>query len=225
MKFLTPLACLSLAFSSAHAASIIVSDAATSIIPDGSSLGLARQLVIIAPGENIVSLEVDLLISAASGGPAFLGDLYVYLSHGSDLVVLFNRAGRTATAPVGYSDNQSVNVTFTDSAANDIHSYRIPVTGNSGTPLSGPLTGNWQPDDRAVDPSTVLDTSPRATGFGVFTGDTASGNWNLFAADLSTGASHQITGWTVRLTTVPEPSSALLFVSTAAIFGLRRRRS
>ncbi|NJM37106.1 MAG: PEP-CTERM sorting domain-containing protein [Akkermansiaceae bacterium] len=224
MKLHKILPCLVALTSPLTAATIIVSDTVTSTIPDGSSSGLARQLVVNAPGESVVSIEVDLLISAASGESAFLGDLYVYLSHGSDLVVLLNRAGKTATAPFGYSDNQSVNVTFTDTAARDIHNYRIPVTGSNGTPLSSSLTGNWQPDDRAVDPAVVLDTSSRGTGFGAFTGDAAGGNWNLFAADLSTGAQHQITGWTLRITTIPEPSSALLFV-TAAAFALRRKRA
>lgn len=210
---------------SLQAATIIVNDAATNAIPDGSSSGLARQLTVNAPGETITDMQLDLSISALPTGVAYLGDLYVYLSHGTDLSVLLNRPGRRIGAPAGYSDNQSINVTFSGASVNDIHNYCLALNGNHNTALSSTLTGIWQPDGRAIDPALVLDSDDRTAGFDVFSGDLADGTWTLFAADLSTGAQHQITGWTLTLTTVPEPSSALLFVSAAAAFGLRRKRA
>jgi subtilisin-like proprotein convertase family protein len=224
MKFFTPLTCLGLTLSAVHAATIITSDTATIAIPDGSSSGLARQLIVSAPGESIVSVQVDLSVSAIPSNVAFLGDLYFYLNHESQSSVLLNRAGRSSSSLSGYSDNQSMNVTFSESATNDIHNYRLTLKGNQTTPLSSALNGIWQADGRATDPSSVLDTDARTAGLNVFNGTAASGAWNLFAADLSTGAVHQLTGWTLRLTTVPEPSSTLVFVSASCISLLYRRR-
>jgi subtilisin-like proprotein convertase family protein len=206
-----------------QAATFIVSDTVAGTIPDGSSSGIARLLNVSAPGETITDVEVDLSLAAFGGDSAFLGDLYIYLSHGSELSVLLNRPGRTTTATAGYGDDQPVNVTLATSGASDIHNYRLALGGSATTPLTGPLTGTWQADGRAVDPSTVLDTSPRTAGLDVFIGDAASGAWNLFAADLSTGAQHQITGWTLRITTVPEPSSAMLLLAVTPLL-MRRRR-
>lgn len=225
MKFLISLAGFSLALSSAHGASFVVTDTVTSVIPDGSSSGLTRQLTVNAPGESITSLQVNLSLAAVSGDAAFLGDLFIYLSHGSDLAVLMNRPGRLATSSAGYGDNQSLNVTFADSAVGDIHNYRLVLNGSHATPLTGPLTGNWQPDGRATDPATVLNTDARTATFSNFTGDAASGVWSLFAADLSTGATHQITSWTLTINTVPEPSTAALLLPLGLAAVLRRKRS
>ena len=224
MKFFIPLTCLGLTLSSVHAATIIVSDTSANAIPDGSSSGLARQLFVNAPGETITGVEVDLSVSAISTDVAFLGDLYFYLSHGSESVVLLNRPGRTTRSPNGYSDDQSVNVTFSLNAVNDIHNYRLVLNGSQAIPLTTALSGNWKADGRTTDPSSVLDTDARTSDLDVFNGTAASGAWNLFAADVSTGAVHELTGWTLRVTTVPEPSSTLFFLSASSLSLLQRRR-
>lgn len=224
MKIFTSLTCLGFTLSAVQAATIIASDTTTHLIPDGSSSGLARQLVVDAPGESIVAIEVDLSVAAISTSVAFLGDLYFYLNHGSESVMLLNRAGRTTRSPNGYSDNQSINVTFSLSATNDIHNYRLVLNGSQAIPLTAALTGNWQADGRATDPASVLDTDTRTTNLDIFNGTAASGAWNLFAADMSTGAVHELTGWTLRLTTVPEPSSTFLFVTASCVSLLYRRR-
>ena len=138
--------------------------------------------------------------------------------------MLLNRAGRTTGAPGGYSDDQSINVTFSLSATNDIHNYRLVLNGSQTTPLTTALSGNWKADGRRTDPSGVLDTDARTADLDVFNGTAASGAWNLFAADVSTGAVHELTGWTLRVTTVPEPSSTLLFVTASSLSLLHRRR-
>jgi subtilisin-like proprotein convertase family protein len=212
-----------LSASSAAAATITLTDGVVSTIPDGSSSGIARNLTVSGSGEFVATAEVDLNLSAAPASSAFLGDLYIYLTNGTFLSVLTNRAGRSATAPAGYGDNQPVTVTFSAAGANDFHTYRIPVTGSATTALSGPLTGTWQPDGRTTDPAVVLNTDPRPAGLNVFTGVPADGTWSLFAADLSTGAVHQINSWTLRLQTVPEPGTAGL-AGAAAVFLLARRR-
>lgn len=207
----------------ASAAVITVTDSAITAIPDGNSAGVVRSLSVNAPGEVIISAEVDLNLSGVAGNSSFLGDLYIYLSNGTDLAVLTNRAGRRAGAPAGYGDDQPATVTFSTAGAADFHNYRLTVTGSHTTPLTGPLTGIWQADGRAVDPLVVLDTTPRTAGLDVFSGDDASGTWRLFAADLSSGMSHQINGWTLRLNTIPEPGSAVLLFSALAAAARRRR--
>jgi len=209
---------------SASAAVITVTDSAITGIPDGNSSGVVRSLSVNAPGEVVISAEVDLNISTTAQDSAFLGDLYIYLSNGTDLAVLTNRAGRRAGAPAGYGDNQPLTVTFSTAGAADFHNYRLTVTGSHTTALTGPLTGIWQPDGRAVDPLVVLDTSPRTAGLDVFFGDDATGAWRLFAADMSAGQAHQINGWTLRLNTIPEPGSAVLLLSALAA-AVRRRRN
>lgn len=225
MKIFSSLICLGFTFPAVHAATIIVTDAASHLIPDGSSSGLARQLMVVAPGESIVGVEVDLSVAAVSTNIAFLGDLYFYLNHGSESAVLLNRAGRTTSSLGGYSDNQSINVTFSLNATNDIHNYRLILNGSQTTPLTTTLGGNWQSDGRATDPASVLDTDTRTANLDVFNGTAAGGAWNLFAADMSTGAVHELTGWTLRLTTIPEPSSIFLFATASCLSLLYRRRN
>jgi len=206
----------------ATAAVWTASDNTVSAIPDGSSSGLARSLVINAGSETIISVEVGLNLSATSGGTAFLGDLYVYVTNGTDVAVLANRPGRRAGFPAGYSDNQIVTVTFSPVAGSDFHDYRLTETGSHNTALSGPLTGLWQADGRFTDPATVLDTDARTNGLGVFTGDAATGTWSLFAADLSSGATHQINSWSLTITAIPEPGTTAL--AALALAGMARRR-
>ena len=185
--------------------------------------GLARSFTVSEALETIAALEVNLQISATAGGDAFLGDLYVYLTNGTDLAVLLNRLGRSATSPAGYSDNQSMNVTFTNTAVEDIHSYRQSVTGSASNPLVATLGGIWLADGRSSDPATVLDTDTSSARLDVFSGSTANRDWSLYVADLSGGGTHQLVSWSVKITTVPEPSS--LFLSGCVLpFLLRRRR-
>jgi subtilisin-like proprotein convertase family protein len=220
MKLLIPLL---LTAGGASAAVFTASDNTGGSIPDGSSAGLARSLSINAPGQSIVSVEISVNLSAFGGGPAYLGDLYLYLTNGSEISVLANRPGRTTLSPFGYDDDQSMNVSFSQTAASDLHGYRLPVTGSHTIALSGPLTGIWQPDGRFSDPSSVLDTDARTAGLDVFNGDLATGTWSLFAADLSSGAAHELDSWTITINTIPEPGSAALLLTALAAAARRRR--
>ena len=220
--FLLPV--LLLTAGSAPAALWTASDNTVSVILDGRSSGLARSLPINTAGELVLSVEVELSLSATPGGTAFLGDLYVYLTNGTDLAVLVNRPGRRDGVPAGYSDNQSMNVTFSSVPGTDFHNYRLTATGSNVIALNGPVIGIWEADGRATDPATVLDTDQRTAGLNVFQNTPADGTWSLFAADLSSGGTHQINSWSLAINTIPEPGSSTLAILTLAALGRRRRK-
>jgi len=208
--------------SASNAASTVLTQNVQQLIPDGSSSGMISSVTTTGLVGNIVSVEVALHVAAASASEAFLGDLYVYLTNGTDIAILLNRPGRTTVSPWGYDDNQTLNVSFTNTATLDIHNYRHEA-GVLQAPLSAPLTGVWLADGRNIDPASVLDTDTPDSRLNVFNGTSANKTWTLFAADLSTGAQHQLESWSLTITVVPEPSSLLLSFCGLGLL-LRRRR-
>lgn len=207
----------------ASAASIRLVDTIGGAIPDGSISGLSRSLTLDRPGEEIVSLTVELAVSASSGGSAFLGELYFYLSDGTNLVNLVNRPGRSDTNPDGYDDDQSFMVTFDDLAASDFHTYRLSVTGDNDVPLLSSLSGTFQPDGRSASPLTVQTGDARSSQLSDFSGLSAERTFVLLAADLSTGSVHQVDEWALNIETIPEPSAALLGLLGLSLLAVRRR--
>jgi subtilisin-like proprotein convertase family protein len=211
----------------AHAGVVITSNPLNLNIPDNASTGLATTLTV--PGSQVVSsVMVSLNLSVPGGNTGWVGDLYCYVQHGSEIAVLLNRVGRTADNPDGYADGQSVAVTFADGAANgDIHGYRTVVSGNESTPLSGTLTGLWQPDGRTADPATVLDSSPRVSSpLSGFSGQSTDGTWTLFLADASSGGQYRLDSWSlsVQFVPVPEPGTATAVALALAAWALWPRR-
>lgn len=197
-------------------------------IPDNDPSGIVRTftasgLATGRPYEITVSLSVE-----PTGFGAFNGDYYAYLFHetplGSDfgLAILMNRVGSSAGMPNGYSDS-GFSLTFSDSASQDIHQYRVSL---GGAP-SGLVSGNWQPDGRRVDPLVSLDTSPRTAFLGPLGQMDPNGQWTLFVADMEAGGTGKLTGWEVRATAVvPEaPALMLLGIGSVACVAFRRRRS
>lgn len=224
MKTASALFLCSLSLALTSPAAMVFTENPLLVIPDGNSSGLVRFFTVGPTTETIVSVTVELEISAAPSSSAFLGDLYVYLTNGTQTAILLNRPGRSASRPAGYGDNQSLAVTFTETAVNDIHTYRTAITGDENTPLTGTLSGSWLADGRTTDPGSVVTSDPPTARLNVFDGLIAEGDWSLFVADLSTGGEHRLDGWTLTLETIPEPSTALLCaLGTAAV--LRRRRN
>ena len=124
------------------------------IIPDNNGSGVAFAFNLSGLGPLVITnLTVDLNIA---GG--WNGDLYAYLSHGSGFSVLLNRPGSTGANPGG-SGVSGLNVSLADSYLTDIH-----------TALNNPLTGNFAPDGRNVNPYAALDTDPRTALLGSFNG-------------------------------------------------------
>jgi len=189
-------------------------------IPNGSLSGYQSSETISGASGTIESLSVNLNVS---GG--FNGSLYGYLVGPSGgFVVLLNRVGVTGSNPIGYA-NTGFNVTFSDSAASDIHTYQNTSYTLNG---SGQLTGSWQPDGRNVSPGTVTSSSPRTSMLSSFNGLTPNGTWTLFLSDVLSGPrSSTLVGWGLQITTVPEPANVALAIFGAAagvIVGVQRWR-
>jgi subtilisin-like proprotein convertase family protein len=176
-------------------------------IPDGNSLGIEDVHTIASDLASITSIQVHLTVAGN-----FNGDLYGYLSHGSGLTVLLNRSGRTSANPFGYSDC-GVDVTFADAAPSDIHNYRQFVT----PPTGSPITGIWQPDARFVDPSLVMDYSPRTTFLSEFIGSNPSGSWVLFLADMDPGGTNMLVSWSLQITGTPKTQPPLTWANPADV--------
>ena len=185
-------------------------------IPDHNATGVSDiRTITLDPSRTIMSVTVSF---QASGN--FNGDLYLTLQHAGSSAVLLNRPGRDTGEPWGYDDS-GLDITFQDGAAyGDIHTYRLVLTPEEGAAL----TGTWQPDGRTVDPASSLSSSPRTSFLRNFNALDASGEWTLFAADLSSGGLSQITGWGLSVTVVPEPAESILYTTLTIVlgFGLSR---
>ena len=185
-------------------------------IPDADGSGAtgianSQTLGFFASGSKITSVQVSLDVQ---GG--FNGDYYASLRHVTSdgtttgYSVLLNRVGVGLTGDsYGYSD-AGLNVFFDDSASHDIHQYGLTASPNGGV-----LTGNWQPDGRADDPSVVTDASQRLDilKLSSFQGLDPNGLWTLFIEDESSGGSGTLKSWgltiNAQVAAVPEPSTAL----------------
>jgi subtilisin-like proprotein convertase family protein len=190
-------AVLALAFcASAHGGLYTFNYGVNATIPDNSIIGLTDAHAVSGLDSPITDIRVSLNIS---GG--FNGDLYGYLRlNGSPLVVLVNRVGMTSSNPDGYA-NSGMLVTLSASAAYDIHSYQsFSPSYNS----SGQVTGTWQADGR----TSPLDTSRGSLS--AFNGLDPNGTWTLFFADRSAGDQSTLAGWSLEITTVPEPVNVAL---------------
>ena len=180
-------------------------------IPDNNDIGLSdtRTVSLIELDEIIaLTLEVNL-----TGG--WNGDLYAHLVHDSGFSVLLNRPGRSVSTPEG-SPTGAMSVVFDDAAAVDIHTG-IPLSGGS-------VSGSWQPDARTADPLLVLDSSPRSAYLSGFNGLNPNGSWTLFVADQSSGFTSTLQSWSLTITAVPEPTSALLMLLAGSGIMRRHRR-
>lgn len=195
------------------------------VIPDNNATGLTNTQTISSGISLIQSVRLDLNIT---GG--FNGDLYAFLTRGPGPIpgpapgfaVLLNRVGRTASDSDGYADS-GFSVTFDDTATSappalgDIHLYGTVTSGS-------PITGTWQPDARDVDPSLVLDSSPRTAFLNSFAGGNANGTWTLFLADNASGGVSTLSSWSLHIEGIPEPGTSLLLVVGGALALTRRFR-
>jgi autotransporter-associated beta strand protein len=155
-------------------------------VPDNNPVGAAdTRNIIFDPAAVITGLEVRLNLTGT-----WNGDIYASLVHDSGFTVLLNRPGNTLSNPGG-SGSSGMNITFSDSAATDIH---------TGIPNSGFVTGTWQPDARTADPLLVTNSSPRTAFLSSFNEAPVQGNWTLFLADNAAADTSVLAGWGLTIT-------------------------
>jgi subtilisin-like proprotein convertase family protein len=190
-------------------------------IPDANVNGLTLSTNLTGFGLDASIFNVNVSLDITNG---FNGDYYAYLA-GPDggFAVLLNRVGLSNNASAfGYS-TAGLNLTLSDSAANDIHYYQnFSYSTNGG----GQLTGTWQTDGETVDPmsaATNFLTAGQTAMLASLEGTGANGTWTLFLADVSPGAQGTLVSWGLDITTVPEPrTSALLIAGVALLAGIRK---
>jgi subtilisin-like proprotein convertase family protein len=216
MKFAAIVATLCLAIRvQAQPFTNVFQQTVNTIIPDANPTGLFSTNIVSGLFGGIQNVEVSLDIT---GG--YNGDLYVFLSFGDGFATLLNRVGKSDSDLYGYGD-AGFNVTFSDSAATDIHLY-----GGNGGNL---LTGTWRPDGRETDPFLVVDTDPRTALLSSFTNLNPNGAWTLFVEDAATDYQSTLVSWSLKIVTVPEPATVQFLAAfgglAAAGAWWRRRRA
>lgn len=194
-------------------------------VPDASTSGLISTIDVAELG-TINAVSITLNLQPSTGATAFVGDLYAYVQHGDNKVVLLNRPGRTAARTTGYDDNIALSVTFSDAGAKDIHNYRFALTGNDSQPLTIPVTGVWQADGRATNPDTVFNTDARTEQLADFNGKSSSDTWTLFVSDVSAGGRVHFSDWsmTADIAVIPEPNVTSLAGIIFLAFAIQRER-
>ena len=154
-----------------------------------------------------------------SGG--YNGDLYAYLGYNGVLVPLLNRIGVSASNPSGAS-GAGLNVTLADwgTVANG-YNGNIHAAGN------GVLSGTWQADGQNLSPlSAPASFNPiggSITLDGTFQHVNPNGTWTLFFSDVSAGGGMStVNGWSLNISSVPEPVTVALaaFGAVAAVIRL-----
>jgi hypothetical protein len=117
------------------------------------------------------------------------------LVHDSGFVVLLDRVGSSTYSPYGYGNAGFAGVTLAD----DVSHTSIESYGGSSSAAAALSGGTYNSQDG------TLDTA--------FDGLSVNGNWTLFLADMSSGDISQVTGWTLTIEAVPEPTTWAMLIS------------
>lgn len=213
MKRLTLYCLLLLAFAMQVSASLTTSFtsgfANNGYVPDNDFNGWSdTRNLNLSEYDGFTVTDVQVTLNIAGG---WNGDLYGYLVHDSGFVVLLDRVGRTGTAgqTFGYGEGGFTGVSLVDGQSlTSIQNY-----GGSYS-ATGALDGGSY-----ASAGGTLNTS--------FDGLSVNGDWTLYLADLSSGDISQVTGWTLSITAVPEPTTwaMLIFGGAFGCWHLSRWRA
>jgi hypothetical protein len=167
-------------------------------IPDDNFSGWTDTRT-VSGNTGLTVANVQVTLDVVSG---WNGDLYGYLVHDTGFVVLLDRVGKDGLNPFGFGNAGFTAVTLWDGQGHSL----IQTNGTYGA--SSPLsTGNY--------------TSSDGTLHTAFDGLAVDGSWSLFLADLSSGDISQITGWTLTITAVPEPTTWAILIFGTVFGGVR----
>lgn len=179
--------------------------------PDNNPAGGSSTILAINVANPTIS-SFDSVVIDVSVAHTWLGDLTATLTapDGITNVQLFRRPGTTALGSTGdwligtYTFVLSGGVAFPQ-AGNTVPGSSYNITSNPGSAQQVPLP----------DPDT----------YSVFTGMNLNGTWTLNISDNATGDTGSISGWSMNITSVPEPSTfALLGMMAAGALGVRTWR-
>ena len=138
-----------------------------------------------SPIKILTEVRVGLNLVGVPSGRGFASEIYVSLNKDLEVAsILLNQVGLRDNDPVGFGYD-GWQVTFSDSAASDVHLQDI------GT---GVMTGEIQPDGR-LKPEDLL----RPAMLSALTGGVANGQWYLSVADLDFGGSMRLESWSLTL--------------------------
>jgi subtilisin-like proprotein convertase family protein len=155
-------------------------------LPDNTEAGVGYALNFGASGLNIGDISVSFNMS---GG--YDGNIYAYLSHGSQIALLVNLI-------TGAANSSGFDVTLTTGTGSDIHT----ASGTAGQPL----TGTFLADGTGAGLTTFQNTDP-------------NGSWTLFFADEGPGDAPTLNNFSVDITPVPEPVNVALAIFGVALLG------
>jgi subtilisin-like proprotein convertase family protein len=178
------------------------------VIPDNDATGVAYALNFEATGLHISDITISLNIS---GG--WNGDLYAYLSHGSDYVVLLNRVGASTSGADGYGTsgfNILLEPVTTHAGIVDIHTVLNPASSPTAYAADGRVA--------------YADTSRPQTLDVLLNGD-PNGSWTLFFADRAAVGGSTLNSWELGITAIPEPVSMALACFAALVLAVSLVRS
>ncbi len=162
-------------FSTSDGITYTGSGSGSQVIPDNTSAGAGYSINFAAGGLSISDISITLNLS---GG--YNGDIYAYLSHGSQIAVLLNQI-------TGSPNSSGFNITLIEGTGNPIQT----ATGTAGSPLSD------------INYTANQDLS-------VFNNTDPNGAWTLFFADQSPGDTSTLNSFNVTITAVPEPVNVAL---------------
>lgn len=178
-------------------------------IPDNVAAGV-NSTITFTENETITG---NVVVTLSGLTHTWIGDLTATLI-APDLTShnLFFRVGRVTTG-AGDSSDLGGDYTFSDVALGDLWAVAtLPANGTSFV-IPG---GSYR--------TTTADSAAFTTMDTVFTGKNTNGTWTLNMSDRAAADTGGITGWSLSMSAVPEPSSLTLIAMAGLAFAAKRRR-